>query len=304
MLHQPLLNLAKGRAQFRRFGPFLFGRRLARLGLGLHDGAHVAALPERPRELLRGADREPLGHDPLCKQPVQRLANGEDGTRMACADRPLRHKIEDSSREFEQAQCIRHGGSALAHPIGHLLLRHAIGAHQPLVGVSLFERVEVAPLHVLDQRQQEGVCVGSLVHHDGHMGEPSQFARTEPAFARDEAVAAVRQGTHDERLNDPRLGDRGRELADAVIVEADTRLVEHGVDEFDGDINDRASHLFCVGSRSGLSGRGLDDGGRCWLGALRNQRAKAAPQPLPDRQFAHDPSSLRLRSTNSFASAM
>ena len=95
---------------------------------------------------------------------------------MPRADRPLRDEVEDGGGEFEQPHGIRDGGPALAHAVGHLILRHAVGGHETLVGVGLLQRVEVAPLHILDERQQVGLCVGRLVHHDGYLGEPSQLA--------------------------------------------------------------------------------------------------------------------------------
>ena len=62
----------------------------------------------------------------------------------------------------QQPQGVGNGGAGLAHPLGHLLLGETVFAHEHLVAVGLFNRVQILPLEVLNEAELHHLAVVGL----------------------------------------------------------------------------------------------------------------------------------------------
>jgi hypothetical protein len=82
--------------------------------------------------------------------------------------------------------------------------------NQPLIAVGLLERVEVAPLHVLHNREFERLAVGDGVDEHRHLVEADRLRRAPAPFAGDDLVGVglVGDGADQDRLHDPLLAHR------------------------------------------------------------------------------------------------
>ena len=69
-------------------------------------------------------------------------------------------------RQLEQAQRVGHRRAVLADPLRQLLLRVAELVDEPLVGLGLFDRVEVLALQVLDERELVGLALLDVLDDD------------------------------------------------------------------------------------------------------------------------------------------
>ena len=99
-----------------------------------------------------------------------------------------------------------------------------------LQGGGNFENVEVAALQVFDQGDGECLLVGVVFDDAGDFGEAGDAAGAEAAFAGDDFVLAVADGTHNERLQDAVLGDGLGKFLQGGIVEDFARLVHASAD--------------------------------------------------------------------------
>ena len=93
--------------------------------------------------------------------------------------------------EGEQSERVCNGRTILADGLGDLLVRQAEFVDQLPITFSLFYRIEVLALKVLDERQTQQLFVGN-VPNDGWYRRPSESARrTKTPLAGDEFEAPV-----------------------------------------------------------------------------------------------------------------
>jgi hypothetical protein len=138
---------------------------------------------------------------------------------------PSRNKFEHCFGQAEQAQRVGHRGPALADAFGDGLVRQAEVLLQGGVGLGFFDRVQVAALQVLDQRQLEQAAVVDRVENrDRHLGEARKARGAPPALAGDDRVSPSPIRGYDDRLDDSLLFDRVREGLQIGLFEASTRL--------------------------------------------------------------------------------
>jgi len=138
----------------------------------------------------------------------------------------------------------------------------------------LLERVQIFALDILDQRKLGDGRFVDVAHDRGDRvklrplrGPPAPFARNNH-----EAIAVAAQK---DRLQDPALADRLRELFQRFLVELRSRLLGVGTDPRDLDLANPAAALALLAL-----------GGRCSC-RFAEQRRKPHPEPLCRPVCAH-----------------
>jgi len=154
-----------------------------------------------------------------------------------------------------------------------------------LVGRGLFQRVELLPVQVLDQRVPEQVIVLRLLDDGADLGQPGPLRGAPAALAHDQLVPAGPDRADDHGLQQADLSDRLGQLVEGVLVEAASRLPRVRGDRGDrdllvagpGDLAQRHRAGFCGRRGIGGPGRGRAARGRAVTqpGGIRDQR----PEP-------------------------
>jgi hypothetical protein len=85
--------------------------------------------------------------------------------------------------------------------------------------------VELLAGEVLDQRQLEPRASGlGVAHLRRHLGEAGHLGGAQAALTGDQAVAALSVGLDEHRLENSVACDRGRQLLEALALEAGARV--------------------------------------------------------------------------------
>ena len=102
--------------------------------------------------------------------------------------------------KLEQAHQVRHRDTALADPPADLFLRQAELVDQCGTRPRRLDRVQVLSRHVLDQRQFEALVLGGRADDRRNAIEAGELRSAPATLAREQLVAAARQGAHEDRL--------------------------------------------------------------------------------------------------------
>ena len=134
---------------------------------------------------------------------------------------------------------------------------------QLLIGVGLFQRVQLSAVQVLQQRVPEQVIVAGLADDRGDREQAGTARCPPPALAHDQfegfAVVGDRDRAHDHWLENSDLAQRVGELVELVVVEHRARVagvLPHLVDRDLGELGSRHAHQAPV-VRSVLLGSGV-----------------------------------------------
>src|SRR5579872_1454256 len=130
------------------------GRDRAKIGGAVRDA--VSFRPVRPDPVLGLAHREVARDDDF--QPVLLGSLGlerHQGAGMARGDDARRYRGLDRRAAAEQPHGLRDRDAMLAEPMPDLLVGQAELVDETLQAASLFDRIEVGALQVLDQAQDE-----------------------------------------------------------------------------------------------------------------------------------------------------
>ena len=132
-------------------------RRLGR-GPGRAPGRHLVRADGD--DLLDGADRQALGHDPV-RQVILGLGvlQAQQRPGVARAQHARRHALLHGRRQVQQPEGVADVRAGAADLARQFLVGRAEVIQQLLVGRGLFQRVELLPVQVLDQRVPEQVVV-------------------------------------------------------------------------------------------------------------------------------------------------
>jgi hypothetical protein len=95
---------------------------------------------------------------------------------------------------------------------------------QLLVGGRLFERVELLPMQVLEQRIAQHVCVRRLADDRRDVLKAGLLGRAPAALAHDQLVLSFADLPDHDRLEEANLGNRGGQLFERFLVESPARL--------------------------------------------------------------------------------
>ena len=139
---------------------------------------------------------------------------------MAVGQPSILHHGPHRGTQVQQTQGVGHGGAGLAHPLGALVLGHAVLLRQHPVALGLFDGVQILPLEVLDHGQLHGLAVVGLDDHGGHLCQPGHPRRPPPPLAGDDLIIPALQLPHRQRLDDAVYPDGVRQIAERLRVEA------------------------------------------------------------------------------------
>jgi hypothetical protein len=177
------------------------------------------------------------------------------------------------------------------------LLGVAIIVDQPLIALRFLDRVEVAPLDILDQGYFERLGIVKLADDRRDLVETGLLRRPPAPLAGDDLEPSL-VGPNDDRLDDAARPDRVGELGQRFLVEDAARLGEIGLDARYRD------HLHAAALRRAAGG--VD---RRLVRDLAEQRGEAAAEagwaPAGGRLVAHAASAgIGSRPISSRASAI
>src|ERR1700729_2137009 len=138
--------------------------------------------------------------------------------------------------QIGQAKRVGDVAPAFADHAGDVAVRIAVVGAKMGVSRSLFERIEVRALHILDDGDLERFAVPRLNDDDGNLMETRPLRRSPAALASDDFVSVgdARDGANDNRLDDPALLDGSGEFIELRIVEPFSRVAWIGAQELDG----------------------------------------------------------------------
>ena len=114
---------------------------------------------------------------------------------------------------------VGHGGAGLAHPLGCLLLRHAVLLHQNLVALGLLDGIQILPLEVLNHGQLHGLAVIGFDDHGGHLRQSGHTGGTPAPLTGDDLIVPGLQLPHRQRLDDAVLTNGISQIGQRVGVE-------------------------------------------------------------------------------------
>ncbi len=115
---------------------------------------------------------------------------------------------------------------------GGLVLGEMKLLDQPVIGVSLLDRVEVLALDVFHERPLEHLVVADGPDHDRDLRKPGPTGGPQAALSGDELEAGV-GFADDQRLEDSLLADRGGELLQLILGELTAGLEPIRADQAD-----------------------------------------------------------------------
>jgi hypothetical protein len=193
--------------------------------------------------------------------------------------------------------------AALANLGGDRVLRPAKPVDQGLVGFGFFHRVEVRPLHVLDDRDLERLAVVHLAHYCRYDHEACAACGAPAALARDdlEHLRLVRVGPDEDRLDHALGADRVGQLFEVGLDEGAARLLRVRDDAVDRDV--RRCGIF--------SGRIIVRAGRHWRidhvarpGIVAKESRQPPAQLCLFQRLSHAAALSRSRCMSSWASMM
>jgi poly(hydroxyalkanoate) granule-associated protein len=244
-------------------------RRVAELlELRVERGARLAARRRRGAgrrrgQRLRGAHREPFLQDPLAQCAAAfGVAHLEQRLRVTHAEAAVLDVALHLLRQLEQAQVVRDRGAIEPDAPADLLLGGA-GVGERAEGDRELDRVEIAALHVLDQRDLEAIVRIDLGDH-GRDRVESRALRGAPAPLADDELVAIAGAPHDHRLEHAVDPDRAGEPLEVLFGEDAPRLVRVRVDRRD---RQRGVGAGCERRRS-----------RCGLGSARRPSRTLSPK--------------------------
>jgi len=154
---------------------------------------------------------------------------------VARGELALLQKLAHRVGQVQEPGGVGNGGAGLAHPLGHLLLGHAVLVHEDLVAVGLFDGVQILPLEVLDEAQLHDLLVVGLDDHSRDLGKARQLGGPPAPLAGDDLVIAGGQPPDGEGLNDPVGADGVGQVGQSFLVETLPGLVQPRLDLRDGE---------------------------------------------------------------------
>ena len=185
---------------------------------------------------------------------------------MAGAQPPVGQHLPQWLVQAQKPQRIGDVTAALADGSRQHLLRMTKFLYQPLEGLRLLERGEVAALEVLDQRELQRLAVAELAHDHRDLVQPGPLRCAPAPLAGHDLVAGRSRGRpHEEGLEHAMLAQRGCQRLQLVLGEGTAGLEGGGAEELDRDPQRAA--LLGLRLRLGLAQKGR----------------QAHPKPAPPR---------------------
>ena len=155
--------------------------------------------------------------------------------RMAGAERTARHRRLKCGTSTQQPHRLGNRDAVSAEPGRDLLLGQVELVGEEADARRLFNRVQVLPLQVLDQAEDQPSCLVRLIAHQRrHPLQPRQ-ARRAPATLSRQQLVTVGQPAHEHRLQQPVQPDRVGQLPERLRMEGPPQLLVRRLDLVDRD---------------------------------------------------------------------
>src|SRR5450432_2389802 len=126
--------------------------------------------------------------------------------------------------QIEQTQEIRDYRSTFADLLSDVLLTKREFFGQTAVSMSLFNRVQVFPLQIFDQRQLEDLSIRSLSHDDGGFFQRFDLVGRSPTSLSGDQFVFPLNLSNDERLDDSAFANRFDKLLQLLSGKSLSRL--------------------------------------------------------------------------------
>ncbi len=178
----------------------------------------------------------------------------------------------DLLRKSQESQRVRDRAAVAADPPGELLLSPAELSEQLLVGLGLFDRIQILAEQILDEGELETLGVGRVTNDRGNAFESGLSGGAPAALAGDELVASA-SPPDDHRLDDSRHPDRRRKLVQCLRIKRFPWLRRACLDLVDRDLDE---NVVCRRSRRKQSAEAATEP---WF-----IHASAPPQRVRDMQ--------------------
>jgi hypothetical protein len=156
---------------------------------------------------------------------------------VADGEQILRNPNLNLRMQIKQAKRIRHRRAAAAHFEGDVFLPHSEFTGQASIALGFFDRVEIGPLQILDERELEDFKIAGGTNNNRHMGKTHFLSGAPTTLARDQLVPALNRAD-DERLNNAVLLDGIDQLLQGVPRKFLARLKRAGCDAAQDDLMD------------------------------------------------------------------
>ena len=136
-------------------------------------------------------------------------------------------------RQMQQPQRVGDMASALADDLGDVFLRVTVFVGEREIAARFLQRIEIAALDVLDDRQFERFGVADVEHDDRNFMQARALRRAPAPLAGDDLVVVGAARPHHDRLDDAALADRVGELRKLGIGKQFARIARIGAHELD-----------------------------------------------------------------------
>ncbi len=185
---------------------------------------------------------------------------------MAHGQRAIDDALLHRARQFEQPQQIGDMAARFVDELAQSLLGMPEILDQAMIRLGLFDRIEILPLNILDQRDFERFGIVERADDHRHLVQPRTLRRTPAPLARDDLIAGA-VWAHDDRLQYAAQRDRLREFLERRFVEMPPRLSRMRGQRADRERSDTRRGVFLA----------LAD--RLFARQIAHQGVEAASQP-------------------------
>ena len=187
---------------------------------------------------------------------AERVVEGEQRAGVTRADHAGRDPLLHGGRQVQQPERVADVRAGPADLLRELLVGRAEVVKQLLISGGLFERVELLPVQVLEQRVAQHVGVGRLAHDRRDVLESGLLGRAPAALAHDELVVPSPSLLHHDRLEQADLGDGGGQFFERFLVEGLPRLARIRRDRADRDFLEVRARDLAQSRVGGVASRG------------------------------------------------
>ncbi len=152
------------------------------------------------RQRLDVADAQTLFHDHPCD--LLSILPADQRPRMTRAQFATADQLLNALRELQQPQHVGKMAAALSNDLGQLILGVTETPNKLLISSSLFDRIKVRALNILNDCEFERLLIAKRANDRGQSVQPGHLRRAPAAFARDDLIVnSILHRTDNERLN-------------------------------------------------------------------------------------------------------
>src|SRR6476646_10826757 len=153
-----------------------------------------------------------------------RVIQGEQCARVTGADRTALNHLLPCVWQRQHSKQICDSRSILPHRLGNLLLRQPKFFNQLAIPARLFDRVQVRPLQIFDERKDEHRAIVEVAHNRGDF-RPAEVRGGSTASLTGDELESVALAANGYRLKQSARLERGLELGQLCGIELTPWLI-------------------------------------------------------------------------------